>query len=217
MAGVALVASVLCTNWQGIPDVNKPVLGVPDGPYLDSVDVDGRHHFETTCARLQDAGYTIKRIPAMADFEDIDRHHRALVAAEAAQAHQDWYDAYLEHYQDKTKELIEAGKQVSDDMLEQCLAGCWELKEELSHLMKQHQIDLWISPSAPGAAPYGLEATGSPVMNLPWNHARVPVISLPSGKNEDGLPMGLQLAADWDQDELLIGWARYLEETLASI
>jgi Asp-tRNA(Asn)/Glu-tRNA(Gln) amidotransferase A subunit family amidase len=41
-------------------------------------------------------------------------------------------------------------------------------------------------------------------MNLPWTHAGVPVVSIPSGKSEKGLPMGLQIIGQFMQDEVLL-------------
>ena len=80
--------------------------------------------------------------------------------------------------------------------------------------MDDYGIDLWISPAAPGPAPKGLESTGDPVMNLPWTHAGLPALSLPAGRNADGLPLGLQLAAHWYADEMLLAWAVEIERAI---
>jgi Asp-tRNA(Asn)/Glu-tRNA(Gln) amidotransferase A subunit family amidase len=77
--------------------------------------------------------------------------------------------------------------------------------------METEQIDLWLSPAAPGPAPKGLDSTGDPVMNLPWTHAGLPAVNLPSGVNADGLPLGLQLTGRWLADEQLLSWAAQLE------
>jgi Asp-tRNA(Asn)/Glu-tRNA(Gln) amidotransferase A subunit family amidase len=58
-------------------------------------------------------------------------------------------------------------------------------------------------------------------MNLPWTHAGLPVITLPAGKAAngldglDGLPLGLQCAADFMADEKLVGWTEGISGLLA--
>jgi Asp-tRNA(Asn)/Glu-tRNA(Gln) amidotransferase A subunit family amidase len=80
--------------------------------------------------------------------------------------------------------------------------------------MDEHTLDAWITPSAPGPAPYGLDSTGDPVMNLPWTQSGMPTVTLPSGKNAAGLPFGLQLSARFWQDAALLEFARTLEPVL---
>ena len=80
--------------------------------------------------------------------------------------------------------------------------------------MRAWRVDLWISPAAPGVAPHGLDSTGDPIMNLPWSHCGLPTLSIPAGTLDGGLPIGLQIAAGWRQDESLFGWGRLLERLL---
>jgi Asp-tRNA(Asn)/Glu-tRNA(Gln) amidotransferase A subunit family amidase len=134
-----------------------------------------------------------------------------IVEAEAARVHGRWYDRFQELYDPRTAELVERGRKVSGEALGQALAGRENLRRELTELMDRHRVDLWISPSAPGAAPRGLDSTGDPVMNLPWTHSGLPTLQLPSGENAEGLPLGLQIAARGYADEALFAWARELE------
>jgi Asp-tRNA(Asn)/Glu-tRNA(Gln) amidotransferase A subunit family amidase len=82
-------------------------------------------------------------------------------------------------------------------------------------LMLQNGLDLWVAPAAAGPAPEGIETTGNPVMNLPWTHAGLPVITLPAGKAANGLPLGLQCVADFMADEKLVGWAEGISQLLS--
>jgi Asp-tRNA(Asn)/Glu-tRNA(Gln) amidotransferase A subunit family amidase len=54
-------------------------------------------------------------------------------------------------------------------------------------------------------------------MNLPWTQAGLPALSLPAGKNEEELPLGLQVVGNWYKDESLLFWARDLEKVLAAL
>ena len=102
---------------------------------------------------------------------------------------------------EKTVELIKRGQTITGDSLKNAIKGRKALREVLSLLMQKHDIDLWLSPSAPGPAPKGLLSTGDPVMNLPWTHSGLPTLGIPSGKNAQGLPLGLQIAVRWHEDE----------------
>jgi Asp-tRNA(Asn)/Glu-tRNA(Gln) amidotransferase A subunit family amidase len=67
-------------------------------------------------------------------------------------------------------------------------------------------VDVWIAPAAPGPAPEGIDSTGDPVMNLPWTHSGLPTVTVPAG-TLDGLPLGLQCGARYQDDERLLAWA----------
>jgi Asp-tRNA(Asn)/Glu-tRNA(Gln) amidotransferase A subunit family amidase len=209
-----LVASLLCGRWRPYPPERRPRLAVPVGPYLYRISKEGMIHFRSVCDRLADAGYEILPVPAMADFDEVVERHYRVVAAEAARVHDRWFARYEDRYHPRTAELIHKGREITDAELARDLAGCDRLGDEITGLMDQYRIDLWISPAAVGAAPRGLDGTGDPVMNLPWTQTYMPAISLPAGRNEDGLPMGLQVAACMGDDDDLLYWALELERVL---
>jgi Asp-tRNA(Asn)/Glu-tRNA(Gln) amidotransferase A subunit family amidase len=213
-ADTQIVAQLLCKAWRPVADKHKPTLGIPDGPYLARASQDALDHFEMICRLLQEMGFTVKHVPIMPDFDRIYERHNELVAAEAAQTHKNWYPQNSTLYHPKTAELIERGRRIDQQTLQEARQGQKILREELDAAMIKFNIDFWLSPSAVGPAPRGLASTGDPVMNLPWTHAGVPTITLPSGFNEDGLPLGLQLAGHWYGDERLIFWAPQLEQVL---
>jgi Asp-tRNA(Asn)/Glu-tRNA(Gln) amidotransferase A subunit family amidase len=213
-ADTQIVAQLLCKAWRPVADKHTPTLGIPDGPYLAQASQEALDHFEMTCRILDEAGFTVKHVPIMPDFERIYERHNELVAAEAAQTHKNWYPQNSTLYHPKTAELIERGQRIDPQTLQEARQGQKILREELDAAMRKFNVDFWLSPSAVGPAPRGLDSTGDPVMNLPWTHAGVPTITLPSGFNEDGLPLGLQLAGSWYGDEHLIFWAPQLEKVL---
>jgi len=87
----------------------------------------------------------------------------------------------------------------------------------MAQTMKEKNIDLWICPPTIGPAPKGLEATGDPVMNLPWTQIGFPAINIPTTKTENGLPMGLQLVGKWNEDESMLAWAEDIEKLVRTI
>ena len=215
VAGVALAARVLVRDWRPDRPSRRPVLGLPEGPYLAQASEEGLRAFRATVESLRRRGYRVMRVPAMDDFEAVREHHEAIVAADAAAFHAEWYGRYHDLYHPRTVALIEQGRTISADRLAEALAGRGKLRAELLALMDENGVDLWLAPSARGPAPLGLESTGDPVMNLPWTHSGLPAISLPAGA-VDGLPLGLQVVGRWQADERLLAWAETLEPELAA-
>lgn len=203
-ADISPVAAVLVAGWRATASPSqRPALGIPAGPYLDRAPATTREHLYSVAARLQEAGYTVRNVPALPDFGAIYARHNQLVAAEAATVHAEWYAAYADRYHPKTADLIERGRAVSAADLEAALTSRLATRATLEQQMDAAGIDLWLSPAALGPAPRGLSSTGDPVMNLPWTHAGLPTVALPAGE-ERGLPLGVQLVGRFGADEELV-------------
>jgi Asp-tRNA(Asn)/Glu-tRNA(Gln) amidotransferase A subunit family amidase len=212
VAGAETMAAHLCENWrESASEDRRPVLGIPNGPYLEQASPEGLAHFRKDCRRLADAGFTLKHIDALPDFEEIRRRHLLLVAAEAARFHATWFDSYESLYHPKTAELIRSGRTCSEEDITKARAYRLSMRKNLTDLMGAHDIDVWISPSARGPAPRGLESTGDPIMNLPWTHAGLPTLTIPTGTDNAGLPMALQLVGRWLEDEGLFQYGKAIE------
>lgn len=203
----ALAASVMIPGWEFAEQERRPVLAVPEGPYLEKVSGEGRENLELACERLTAAGYRVMRTTVMPDFDDIYNRHQIIMAAEAARVHADWFSRYRSLYHEKTIELVLRGISVAPEDLKSALPGRERLRSELTDIMDDNGIDMWIAPSATGVAPRGLDSTGDAIMNLPWTHCGLPALTLPSGKNKAGLPYGVQLIGKWHQDEAVLSWA----------
>jgi Asp-tRNA(Asn)/Glu-tRNA(Gln) amidotransferase A subunit family amidase len=205
-----LVASLSCHNWRHSKrevSGDFPVLGVPDGPYLEQASSEGLVAFEHQLVLLKKAGYNIRRVKALQEIETINQQHSRLVFAEMAQVHSEWFSRYASLYRPRTASAIREGQEVNAEELFSLRTCPIKLRAELKMLMAQNDIDLWVCPSAPGPAPQDITSTGSPLMNLPWTHAGMPAISLPAGYATNGLPLGLQCIGAFMMDEYLLTWA----------
>jgi Asp-tRNA(Asn)/Glu-tRNA(Gln) amidotransferase A subunit family amidase len=211
-----LAASVLCPEWQEVTTSRRPVLGIIQGAYMEHASAEGLEQFWDVCGRLEEAGYKILRVKALSHMTELVKCHFLILAAEAAQVHAYWFAKFEDRYHKRTAHLINQGNQMSIAELTTALNSRQALRSHFSQLMTGESIDLWISPAAPGVAPKGLHNTGDPVMNLPWTHCGFPSLTLPSGKNHQGLPYGLQLVGKWDSDEQLLSWSLQIEALLSS-
>ncbi len=210
-------AGAIVAGWNRDPaewGASRPTLGVPEGPFQRRCGVEMEASFRNTCAALIHAGYSVRSIPMFADFEAIRERQYALVAFEAAEVHKTWFAAHRDLYHPKTAELIERGQTVNAGVAAAARDARLVLRDEIQRVMRVERIDAWLSPAAVGPAPLGLEATGDPVMNLPWTQAGLPVLGLPMGDDADGMPLGLQLTGAFGADEALLAWAAGIDEHL---
>jgi Asp-tRNA(Asn)/Glu-tRNA(Gln) amidotransferase A subunit family amidase len=218
MAGMALAASVLCQAWRPLYSPSGlPTLGIPVGPYLEQTEPHAMEAFENQISGLEGIGCSVKRIPVLADIEQLNYLHRQMIFAEFAREHSEIYTHYAALYRPRTAEIIEIGKKVTNNEFNAALASCSRLRADLEARMTAAKIDLWVCPSAYGPAPTGIQATGDPNMNLPWTHTGLPVITLPAGLADNGLPLGLQFIAPFGADELLLSWSQMLADQLKII
>lgn len=216
-AGMEIVAEVLCSGWQEIKVNYKPVLGVPRGKYLEQADPEALKAFNDQLRLLCDSGYQVKEFPALDDIGVIASWHRKLIAAEMAAEHEQWFAQYSHLYRPRTRELIMEGQALSRVELLESRRRQAMLKDKLETLRRENRFDLWVSPSAPGPAPAGIEATGNPIMNLPWTSAGLPSVNVPAGRSSNKLPLGLQLVAPFMGDELLLKWAWEAADIFSSL
>jgi len=218
VAGIRLASAVLCRDWQieqvETEPTDLPVLGVPGDAYLQQAEAEGLAEFEAQLIHLEQAGYIIRKLSVFPDIETINFYHRRLMAAEMAEVHAAWFEQHRARYRPQTVELIEQGQTVSREEVTMAHRRQTDLRERLDRLMAEAGIDLWISPAAPGPAPKGISATGNPTMNLPWTNAGLPTLTVPAGRAANGLPLGLQIAGRFMQDETVLAWGEALEEVL---
>ncbi len=219
VADAAFVWERLADEWRmgdGEWEMRQPVLGIPVGKYLESATPEGLAHFWEWVERLRDAGYMVKEIEMLADFERIYHHHYALVSVDAANYHAKFKKhSHLYHLQ--TFNLVGEARLIDAETYQAARASRLELRERLENAMDEHGIDLWLSPPATGPAPEGIDSTGSPIMNLPWTHAGMPTLSIPAGvSGERRLPMGLQLAGRFGLDAALFEHGLFVERTIVA-
>ncbi|MCC8392865.1 amidase [Paraburkholderia sp. MMS20-SJTR3] len=130
---------------------------------------------------------------------------------EVAVAHADTWPRLAAHYGPALTRLIEIGRETSGMAYQQVLLNRAALRGKINRLMSG--IDLLIVPVQPFAAPTH-EQLGAlaqdPELNArliqftaPFNSSGHPVITLPCGLTEDGLPIGFQLVAAHGAEALL--------------
>ncbi|MBW2064418.1 MAG: amidase [Deltaproteobacteria bacterium] len=206
LSGIEPFMSILAEDWRPIDEKalkQNPVFAVPEGPYLDQATDHGRRYFEKKIQDFLKAGLEIRHVNALTNINTINENHNRLIGAEMARVHSSWYRQYEHLYRPKTAELIRKGMTVSEDELKRLSESRIRFRNQVERFMGSEGIDYWICPSATDHAPRGLETTGDPIMNLPWTHAGLPVLSIPSGLDDFNMPQAIQVIGRFGRDEEL--------------
>lgn len=163
---------------------------------------------------LAAAGARVEDVSPFGGFEQLARHHRTIAGFEFARAIS-W-------------ERTERGARLSPKLLEgRCEDGLRTSYEDYAEaqgalgrarvafaaLMSEY--DLLLTPSAIGAAPEGLAATGDPVFNTAWTALYGPAVSIPAFRDASGMPIGVQLVGPFRRDGHLLSAARSVARLLA--
>jgi amidase len=75
-------------------------------------------------------------------------------------------------------------------------------------------VDVVLAPSAAGEAPKGIGSTGDPIFNRAWHLLGCPMINLPFGRGEAGLPLGLSVIGRPGDDARTFAAAAWIERAL---
>ncbi len=214
MEGAEMACGVLVGGWkqQEVIAAVKPTLGIPTGDYLHQASPGMLQWFDKKRSYLKREGFRLIETDVFGDIRRINAAHRQIIARDFAATHKRWFHDHPALYSEHSIQLINEGRKVSDQTIEEAQQMRAALNERMNQTAVRERIDVWLSPSAVDAAPQGLQSTGSPLMNLPWTFLGWPTFSIPAGNDGSGLPLGIQVAAATGKDEKLTGWCRNLVE-----
>ena len=102
------------------------------------------------------------------------------------------------------------GRRVGNGEYQSAVREAAALRVQLARTFAE--VDILVSPSAPGPAPATLETTGEATFSSAWTLAGNPAITLPLFRGSAGLPIGCQLIAGFaDDDRLLAASKRIMD------
>jgi aspartyl-tRNA(Asn)/glutamyl-tRNA(Gln) amidotransferase subunit A len=143
-----------------------------------------------------------------AAFAAANRRREQIQFAEMAKSYRAYTERGPEKLSEKLRAALEDGRTVSAlDYLE-----ALDMQKVYQGVLEEafHSLDAIITYAAPGAAPAGLESTGSPVFNGLWTLCGLPALTLPLLASGEGLPIGVQLIGRRHEDGRLLRTAAWL-------
>ena len=147
-------------------------------------------------------------------FADAVAVHRTIWTSELAFHLAPEYEHGRTQLSDRLRHLIEAGLATPAPAYQKALATRRAYQASLDALF--HEFDAIVTPAAPGEAPLGLGATGSPAFCTLWSLVGTPAVTMPVLLGPAGLPLGVQLVGAIGDDARLLRTARWLAAHIAA-
>jgi len=141
------------------------------------------------------------------------RAHTTIVNYEGARSLASEYERSRSELARGVLELCESGWNTTASAYDDARRTASQARQALADLMTD--VDVILSPSAPGAAPKGLTSTGSSTFNRLWTLMGTPCVNIPGLADPNGLPLGVQAIGRFGSDRATLEAALFVEAAIA--
>ena len=121
------------------------------------------------------------------------------------------YDRHRDRIDPLLRDHLTAALAITADQYDAARRTASRGRQALADAMAD--FDVILTPSAPGAAPAGLGATGNPMFNRLWTLMGAPCVNVP-GLRENELPLGVQIVGRFGRDRLTLEAALFVEQAI---
>jgi len=186
-------------------DTPTPRIGVVDDALFGDMHADARADLDRAAARLAAAGYAVEKAMPATPLQALLDDHRIVLEHELARVHGGTLAmAPAGQVTPAVLAAIERGRRIDEDAHARARAAlaaaqdsCWDAWSS---------YDVLLAPAAPGSAPAGM-ATGDPRYIIPFTALGGPIVTLPTGQDRAGMPLGTMLMARPGADARLLAQA----------
>lgn len=184
-------------------------IGILKTPFDELLSQEQVQTIQQAATLLEKSGAHIEEMTLPQMFWDAIEALAVLMACEAAVIHEEHLEKFPELVGPDIKELVAKGHAYST----KDYIAARNLQKKLRLAIDAHfqNFDVILTAPATGEAPKGLSFTGNPIFCSLWSFIGNPAIALPLGKSSNGLPLGVQLAGNYREDEKLLNIAQFAE------
>ena len=208
---VALLADLLTGRPLRVafPELSGLRIGLYRAPHDDEASAQMRDAVQSVARQAEKAGARIVEVNEPEALTAGRDAHSAIQNFEAALALGHERIAHRDLLSDRLRALLDEGAAITPADYDAARAAARRARKQATALFDD--IDVLLTPSAPGAAPRGLESTGSPIFNKLWTLTGNPCINVPGCVDSSGLPLGLQVVARFGRDATALAAAAAIE------
>lgn len=182
------------------------------GMFEEEADEPIRKAFEELCGHVKGEDFKIVETRMPGHFKEIVPTHRTIMKCEAFFEHEWRLKTYPEDYPPKIKAFLAEGGAESTENLNKALTVLKDWREKgPDYFFGTNKGEVLICP-ATNSLPPGKETTGDPKFQNPWTFLGWPVVSMPIGWSDDGLPICIQLIGPPHSDRDLLKMAVKFEK-----
>lgn len=108
----------------------------------------------------------------------------------------------------RLREMLDRGDRCPREQYDDALARLRQGRAAVPEVFRD--VDVLVTPAAPGEAPPAAASTGDPAFSRIWTLLGVPCLSLPVLRGASGLPLGLQLIGAPGRDDDLLAFGAWV-------
>jgi Asp-tRNA(Asn)/Glu-tRNA(Gln) amidotransferase A subunit family amidase len=215
VADCALFAGAVAGRDLGDPESRPgwaPRIGICCSPAWEGAQPETEALLERVATALGRAGAGLRDFALPDMFNDIPQAHTVVMNAESARA-MGWELArHRDLISDELRPRLEFGLACTEAERAQAHAVFERAQRAFPEALED--LDVLVTPSAPGEAPRGLAWTGDPAFNLIWTSLHVPCVTVPVGTGPNGMPLGIQIVGRRNDDRAVLAWAEWVAAAL---
>ncbi|WP_442575377.1 amidase family protein [Microbacterium sp. F51-2R] len=166
---------------------------------------------ERAASSLRAHGAQVEPFPEVALSVDLTTSHPRVMAYEAARERADEL-ARADRLSEPLTALLRTGAAMSRSEYTEARDVLRRGAQRMSQLLATGAVI--VGPAALGAAPAGLASTGDPVLSRAWQALGLPQVTVPGLRNEQGLPLGIQVIGAHGREAELLSAAHWVEDGL---
>ncbi|HYB11498.1 MAG TPA: amidase [Alphaproteobacteria bacterium] len=168
---------------------------------------------DTAAAELQRHGVETVDLMLPEACQGLTEAQHVVMAFEARLSYAVELRDHASQLSQKLLDFLEESRTISEGRYSAALQRTAIARAAFDALLEK--FDLVMTPSAPGEAPLGLNATGDPIFNRLWTLLHVPCVTIPFATGPHGLPIGLQFVGRFKHDRTLLALVRWIEAELS--
>jgi Asp-tRNA(Asn)/Glu-tRNA(Gln) amidotransferase A subunit family amidase len=171
-----------------------------------------RDAIERAARAAEQAGAKIKDLELPPIFDEAYRAFGIIQGYEAFRALAFEYDRHQDHLGPVLRRQLADAAAIDADAYDDARRTTRRARRALLDLLPDGEAML--TPSAPGAAPLGLDFPGEPTFNRLWTLLGTPCVNVPGLSDPADLPLGVQVVARFGRDRFALAAAAFLEQAI---